>query len=485
MQTGEKEAATPAPAAVEKSEGYKWAYVVIGLAVLFGSMAAPVPGGMKPEAVRTLGVMLTSILWWVTETFPIPVTALMIPVMVHGLKIMPLSEALRESFGNTLIPFMIGVLGLSAALNASGLGKRITYRLLTLAGTSTTRVVAVYFWMSFLISMFIDDVAVVAMMLPLVLGLLKTIDAKAGSSNFGKALMMAIMFGAVLGGLCTPAGVSSNVITLAFMAKANVHVSFLYWTLVSTPIALAIAALSGWLIIKMFPPEIARLPYGRDVLEQELEALGAMSTKEKTTGVVFLLAVLAWLTSDATHIPIPLVSLLILAGITLPGVGVFRNWRDLRIEWGGVVLLVGGFVVGIAASKTGLASWVVQKALSPMAFLPRLLQPAAVTLLIAVDSLGFSSFGTTASVNVPFIIAYAQHNGFPLLALTLTAGLASSIHFILVTQSPTLMLPYAYGYYSFKDLAKFGALVTLVSAAVIAIGMAVAGMPAGLPMPIK
>jgi sodium-dependent dicarboxylate transporter 2/3/5 len=481
MQTGERKAAPPASAAAEKSDVYKWVYVVVGLAVLFGSTAIPAPGGMKPAAVRTLGVMLTSILWWVTETFPIPITALMIPVMVHGLGIMPLSEALKESFGNGLIPFMIGVLGLSAALNASGLGKRITYRILTLAGTGTTRVVAVYFWMSFLISMFIDDVAVVAMMLPLVLGLLKTIDAKAGSSNLGKALMMAIMFGTILGGLCTPAGVSSNIITLAFMANANVHVSFLYWTLISTPIAVAIAAVSGWLIIKMFPPEIERLPYGRDVLEQELKALGALNTKEKTTAVIFLLAVLAWLSSDLTHIPIPFVSLLILAGITLPGVGVFRNWRDLRIEWGGVVLLVGGFVVGIAASKTGLASWVVQKALSPMALLPQVLQPAAVTLLIAVDSLGFSSFGTTASVNVPFIIAYVQHNGFPLLALPLTAGLASSIHFILVTQSPTLMLPYAYGYYSFKDLAKFGAVVTLISAAIMTIGMAVTGMLTGLP----
>ncbi len=484
MPMGEKKVAPP-PASVEKYDFYKWAYVVAGLAILFGSMAVPAPTGMRPEAVRTLGVMVTSILWWVTETFPIPITALLIPVMVHGLGIMPLSDALKESFGNSLIPFMIGVLGLSAALNASGLGKRITYRLLTLAGTSTRRVVAVYFWMSFIISMFIDDVAVVAMMLPLVLGLLKTIDAKAGSSNFGKGLMMAIMFGAVLGGLCTPAGVSSNIITLAFMAQVNVHVSFLYWTLISTPIAAAIAAISGWLIIRMFPPEIEHLPYGREVLEQELKALGALSTKEKTTAVVFLLAVLAWLTSDATHIPIPLVSLLILGGITLPGVGVFRNWRDLRIEWGGVVLLIGGFVVGIAAARTGLASWVVQQALSPMALLPRLLQPAAVTLLIAVDSLGFSSFGTTASVNVPFIIAYAQHNGLPLLALTLTAGFASSIHFILVTQSPTLMLPYAYGYYSFKDLAKFGAMVTLISAAVIAIGMAVAGMPGGLPLPIK
>jgi solute carrier family 13 (sodium-dependent dicarboxylate transporter), member 2/3/5 len=62
MPTGEKKV-TPPPASVEKSDFYKWAYVVAGLAILLGSMAVPAPAGMKPEAVRTLGVMLTSILW--------------------------------------------------------------------------------------------------------------------------------------------------------------------------------------------------------------------------------------------------------------------------------------------------------------------------------------------------------------------------------------------------------------------------------------
>ena len=149
------------------------------------------------------------------------------------------------------------------------------------------------------------------------------------------------------------------------------------------------------------------------------------------------------------------------------------------------MLVVGGFIVGIAASKSGLAAWAVQRVLHPMALLPVLLQPLVVTLLIAADSLGFSSFGTTASVNVPFIIAYAQQHGLPVLALTLTAGFASSIHFILVTQTPSLVLPFAYGYFSFKDLAKIGILVTLVSAVVIDVGMVIAGMPAGVPLAIK
>jgi sodium-dependent dicarboxylate transporter 2/3/5 len=254
--------------------------------------------------------------------------------------------------------------------------------------------------------------------------------------------------------------------------------------LLATPIGAVICAITWWLILKIFPPEIESLPFLSDAPQLELKSMGRWTKNEKTTLIVFLSAIALWLTSDLTKIPIAFVSLLILAGITLPGVGVFRTWKELHIEWGGVILLAGGFVVGVAASQTGLASWVVQKGLAPMAALPKFLQPAAVVLLVAADSLGFSSFGTTASVNLPFVIAYAQHTGLPLLALMMTAGIASSIHFILVTQSPSLVLPYTAGYFSFKDLAKLGICVTVVSAIVITIGMLLAGMPAGVPLPV-
>jgi sodium-dependent dicarboxylate transporter 2/3/5 len=102
-----------------------------------------------------------------------------------------------------------------------------------------------------------------------------------------------------------------------------------------------------------------------------------------------------------------------------------------------------------------------------------------VVLLVAVDSLGLASFGTTASVNVPFVIAYAQQNGFPVLALTLSAAYASSVHCILVTQTPSISVPFAYGYFSFKDMAKIGILVTFLTAILTSAGMVLFGMPAG------
>jgi len=469
----------------EKRDPMKWVYIAIGLAILIVSLVVPAPSGMKPAAVRTLAIMITTVLWWVTEALPIPVTAMMIPLEVHALGIASLTSTIQTGFGDTLIPFLVGVLGLSVAFQASGLGKRITYLLLSLSGTNVARVIGVYLLVSFVVSMFITDVAVVAMMIPLVLGLLNTVNAQPGRSNLGRAMMMAIMFGSTLGGVSTPAGVSSNIIAMGFITKnAKLAISFLDWTIIATPIFLIVALITWWLILKFFPPEMKDLPYGRETIRQELRAMGPWNIKEVDALVVFLVAVVLWLTSDMTKIPIAFVSLLILGGLTLPSVGVFRGWRELEkgIEWGAVLLVVGGFILGVAATESGLATWVAQNALKPMAALPLQLQPLAVVLLVAIDSLGFSSFGAAASVNVPFIIAYAQQNALPVLALALAAGFAASTHFILVTESPSFVLPYAYGYFSFKDLAKIGVIVTIVSAIAVSIGLVVAGIPAGRPL---
>jgi sodium-dependent dicarboxylate transporter 2/3/5 len=472
-------AATAEPPAAASGDRRKLIYLALGVALLLVSLLLPAPAGMKPEAVRTLVVMAVTVLWWATETFPIAITGLMAPVMLHALRIVPLSDAVKDGFGSEVVPFTLGVLGLSAAFNASGLAKRFMYPLLSLAGSSAAMAIGVFLWVSFGISMFMDDIAVVVMMLPTALELLRTVDARKGN-NFGKGLMLALIFGAILGGVATPAGVSANLITLSFLSSnAGRHVSFLYWTAISTPIFMAIAAVTWWLILRLFPPEIKHLPFTRDALRGEIGKLGSWTSGEKTTMAVSLTAVTLWLTSDFTKLPTAFVSLLILGGISLPVVGVFRKWKDLgkNIEWGGLLLLIGGLIVGAAAFRSGLAAWVVHAALYKMAAIPRFLQPAAVVLLVAVDSLGLASFGTTASVNVPFVIAYAQQNGLPVLSLTLSAAYASSVHCILVTQTPSISVPFAYGYFSVKDLAKIGILVTAVTAILTSAGMMLAGMP--------
>jgi sodium-dependent dicarboxylate transporter 2/3/5 len=461
----------------------KLVYFFVGLAIIGLSFLLPLPEGLKPAAMATLAVMAVTVLWWVTETLPVPVTAMMVPVWLHMLNVVPLRKAVTESFGDNFVPFLIGVLALSVAFNRSGLGKRLTYILLSVSGTRVKSVIGVYLFVSFALSMFITDVAVVAMMLPVAIGLVKSAGCKPGESNFGRAMMMAIMFGSTLGGIGTPSGVTANIITMGFLQKnANIAISFLDWTLLATPMCFVCALICWWLITKIFPPEMQQLPFGKETIQKDLAEMGAWKREEISTFVVFLLAVVFWLTGEWTRIPIALVSLAILGFLSIPSYGAVKTWGSLEkdLEWGALLLVIGGFCLGIAASSSGLATWVAQNLLAPMGKLPVEVQPLAVTFLVAIDSLGFSSFGAAASVNVPFVISYAQQHGFPVLSLALAAGFASSTHFILVTESPSFVLPYAYGYFSFKDMFKIGVIMTLICAVVFGLGFVVIGLPAGV-----
>lgn len=459
--------------------------IAIGIAILLASHLMPSVLGLKLTAIRTLGVMVTVVFWWVTEALPIPVSGLLVLPLLHINGGANFNKVVAQSFGDPFVPFMVGCLALSVAFSLSGLGKRITYIILSISGTKVSSILNAYFWVPFVISGFITDLAVVAMMYPIALSLAKAVNAQPGKSNFGLCLMFAITFGGVIGGLCTPSGVPSNIIAISFMEKnAHLTMSFLEWTMIATPIAVAIGLISQWLTRKIYPPEIDRLPFGPEVIKKELEEMGPWTMAQKNTLAVFFAAVLLWLTGDFTKLPIAVVSVVVLALLTIPGFSAVKGWRDIEanMEWGSLMLQVGGFALGVAAFDSGLASWLAQYALKPLAAVPAILQPFAVTMLVAIDSLGFSSFTAASAVNVPLVIAYAQQNGFPVASLAMSAGLASSTHFILVTESLCFVLTYASGYYTFKDLFKVGSILTILSALIIAGGLIAFGMPAGTPM---
>jgi sodium-dependent dicarboxylate transporter 2/3/5 len=121
------------------------------------------------------------------------------------------------------------------------------------------------------VSAFITVVAVTAMMLPIPVSLTRSVGAQPGKSNFGIDMMFAITFGSILGGLSTPSGVPSNIITITFMEKsARLTVPFLQWTVIATPIAVALGLVCQWLTVRLYPPEIQQLPFGKNVIVKDL-----------------------------------------------------------------------------------------------------------------------------------------------------------------------------------------------------------------------
>ena len=120
--------------------------------------------------------------------------------------------------------------------------------------------------------------AVAAMLLPVARGIATDAEpARRGHSNFGRALMIAVAFGPLIGGIATPAGTGANIVALAQLKQlANVDVSFTRWMLLGVPASLLMIPFAWWILLKMFPPEIERLPITRDEVRRRVRELGPL-----------------------------------------------------------------------------------------------------------------------------------------------------------------------------------------------------------------
>jgi sodium-dependent dicarboxylate transporter 2/3/5 len=79
---------------------------------------------------------------------------------------------------------------------------------------------------------------------------------KAGIQSTGKALMIAIPFAAMIGGIATPAGSSINILALYMLEKyAHLKITFLDWMVFGLPITIVMVPLSSLVLVKLFKPE--------------------------------------------------------------------------------------------------------------------------------------------------------------------------------------------------------------------------------------
>jgi sodium-dependent dicarboxylate transporter 2/3/5 len=428
-----------------------------------------------------LGIMAFAVTLWVTETMPFAVTSLVVVLLIPLFGIADYRAVVRAGFGDPVISFFIGVLMLSAAFTRSGLGTRLAYHVLLRVGTRTDRVLFGFLLVGTLISMWITDMAVAAMLLPLAVGLLRDAGLKPGQSQFGRALMISVAFGPLIGGIATPAGTGANLVALAQIKQlAGVDISFTRWMALGTPASLLMVPIGWWLLLKLFPPEIDRLPVTVDEIRGRLRALGSPAGVELRTLAIFFGVVAIWLltpllaqwTGGRVNPPVEAVALAGGLSLFLPGIRVM-TWKEAErdIEWGGIMLIVAGLSLGLAVYDTGAARWLAWVLLGQIANVPDALRPFVIVLAVSGLHLLFSSNTVTASIIIPILVALAKDLRLDTWAIVAPAAFTSSLAFILVSEGPTTLIPYAAGYFSIKDMAKAGIWMTVGAAACVAISV--------------
>jgi len=461
----------------------KLVILLVAITLLFAIYFLPTPAPLEragnlipltPQGKACLGIMAFAVTLWVTETIPFAATSLLVVLLIPAFGIANYRDVVRAGFGDPVITFFIGVLMLSAAFTLSGLGTRLTYHVLLRVGTRTDRVLLGVLVVGTLISMWITDMAVAAMLLPLGVGLLQDAGLRPGQSNFGRSLMIATAFGPLIGGIATPAGTAANIVAVGQLKQlAGADVSFARWMTLGVPASLLMIPFAWWILRWLFPPEIDRLPISTDALRNRLRELGPLRGAESRTLLVFAAVVACWL---LTPLPVEAVGLGGGVALFLPGMRVL-TWKEAEahVEWGGLMMIVAGLSLGLAVYDSGAARWLAWVLLGQITSVPDVLRPFVIVLAVAALHLLFSSNTVAASIIIPILVALATDLRLDAWTTVAPAAFTSSLAFVLVSEGPTTIIPYSSGYFSIRDMAKAGVLMTIAAAACVAITQSVAG----------
>jgi di/tricarboxylate transporter len=160
---------------------------------------------MTPQIAIVLAILVAAMLIFVTERIRVDVVALMVLVSLALTGLVTPAEAL-SGFANLAVVTVWAVLILSAGLARTGVAGLIGRPLLRLAGRGEARLIALIMLVVGVLSGFMNDIGVAALMLPVVM------DNARRTNHPPSRLLMPLAFAALLGGLNTLIGTPPNIL---------------------------------------------------------------------------------------------------------------------------------------------------------------------------------------------------------------------------------------------------------------------------------
>jgi sodium-dependent dicarboxylate transporter 2/3/5 len=352
--------------------------------------------------------------------------------------------------------------------------------LVAAVGTRPDRIVAGFMIAAGAISMWVSNTATVLMLLPLVNSMLKRLhpdaaaetDAPSAASDFEKALLLGIAYAATIGGLGTLIGTPPNALLAGFLAQTHgVRVGFLDFMLVGVPLVILGIPITWFLLTRLvFRVRDDESALNSEALAAERQRLGPASRQEIFVGIVAVATAVTWIGQPWLSRVVP--------GLTEAGISVAcalvllvtpldHKWTRVidwqaaeRIPGGVLVLFGGGLSLAAAIQDTGLAQWIGESLSGLRAFPPLVLILLITTVITFLGEL--TSNTATAAVFLPIASSLALGAGVSPLLLTVPAGLAASIGFMLPVGTPPNAIVFASGRLTIPQMVRAGFLLDIV-----------------------
>ena len=413
--------------------------------------------------------------WWMTEAIPLAATALL-PLVIFPLAGVGAIKEVGAPYASATIFLFMGGFLIALSLQRWNLHRRLALYVVKLIGTSPKRLILGFMLATGFLSMWVSNTATAVVMLPIGTSVLaltaETVGGWDKQKKFATALMLGIAYSASIGSLGTLIGTPPNAFLNAYMADTwDVTLGFGRWMAVGVPLAAIFLIIAWLLLITVFKPEMTEIPGGRELIDDEIKALGPWTRPQIMTGIIFLFAAAAWVTlplvlKEFENYDDAIVG--IAAGILLfilPA----DNQRRIRLldwetanemPWDVLLLFGGGLSLSAMFNKSGLSLWIGEMA-KGLSVLPTVLIVAAVAALVLFLT-EITSNTATAATFIPIMggvavgVGLTAEGDINVLLLTIPVALAATCAFMLPVATPPNAIAYGSGYVKIGEMIKGG-----------------------------
>ncbi len=413
--------------------------------------------GLSYEGRNVFTLFLFIIYLWVSETFPLPVTALM-----AGVALVLLGEerdAAFSSYASDSVFMILGSLIMAQGISKSGAENLIIQKLLRpFTGSNYSLIFGTIVICSFMAAI-IPDHSVAAIMLPIVLIIADKTDIRKRPNEM-IALVLAVAFSCSIAGLATPSGGARNVIAMGFLEELypSHSITYVQWVILAAPLTIALIPFVFLTLVMVNKVSYRNIDYYS-------KSTHSIDDRQFIALSILVLTFVLFLTSGFNGLTLGTCAMI--GGILMHVTGVLE-WEDSRqrLRWGVMFIYGAALTMGKAMVNHGAADWLAGGLYRLADYGSEVGGDLTVVFLIIIVTVlltNVMSDGAAAAILVPITLAVGFQAGFKLEFIALITAISTAFAFMTSFGTPPNLIVQASGIPRSHDFVRNGLPLIIIS----------------------
>jgi anion transporter len=256
-----------------------------------------------------------------------------------------------------------------------------------------------------------------------------------------------------------------NPISANYIASAGLRLSWTDWFVMAFPLTVVLLIAAWFIIGAMFKSDIKQSKETLKEIMKIKKKIGPMRREEKIVALLFSIALFLWITDKYNPYNAGLISLILSLLLFLPQVGIFKIKKfSGMLPWDSLFVFAAAMYLARVVEQTKALTPVVKGLIGQRnTNLPEYVLVFLVVVFGIFIHIIFTTTTVYATIIMPIAIAIADVYNIPVSLLALPIAFIAPLGLILPINSIPNIIFYSEGYFSIKQIVKYGIVLSIIS----------------------